>query len=767
MVGVARFIEEAKSMVDAAGTANAAGTTPSSSCSPKNHQPLSLRRNLHQARASNSRQLRNGEWHEKQTMATASAAEVSWEPPSSRLIEKLAKRRQPQISVQIKSIRSVSTSKSLNIHQYPSKARLPRMDCEIEIAIWEVSQGQRLSQLVRAVSDCRLQARQTNTTAMPEFCVTMKPLVISTDKLECHVGDDENWHRGLASNYHMDVRILFQSSKDAIAYFSLTDREMLSSNYIPPPMRTHLVTRWCHFPLLPNHSEPLPLYINFGGENAPTPYSLEIVTSFRSSDQSIMAEHNCVSKTKATHTPIRIARAGTWLVRSQSDMRNGGSKRVPPATRTVAGSVRVGFVWPSKEALISVKGFCCVICKAGRRFPSHENLQQHLRKSHRYFQVEVADATHGQFARLDLDYIIDMSVAPGFSGKTPDTPPFRSDSEGGRRNSRVAHKRPFSAHRHLDDGGAGIAQRTKRQRISPPKQALPRLPLTAPSSTAPEDVRELPERPRIKVRFPKIAGGRPVFKLDSKRQLHYGDIVSESDDDIDTEWMRPRFEELIKKSEVTEDCAKFSYLWNGYLERNENFSGDAFLGDAVVRFLRQQGDDFVDKTLNDFMNAFLETCHTNGILQDSFFNFAQTQLRQKLSQSRQIHGATETPTNTPLRRGRSKKSDSQTREAASAGHSPSSVTPTSVHRHSDPRKTRSGEASKAGGEPMEVDPSDKNLSAPQEATESSTSAPSDRGHCVCGKEVDTMYRIIICGNLVSLATSVGRAFTDDLQEQRL
>ncbi|KAJ8609658.1 hypothetical protein MRB53_038995 [Persea americana] len=87
-------------------------------------------------------------------------------------------------------------------------------------------------------------------------------------------------------------------------------------------------------------------------------------------------------------------------------------------------------------------------------------------------------------------------------------------------------------------------------------------------------------------RFPVPAANPPTtfFRTESKRAMVVGELLSESEDDIDESWLRLRHRDIIEANdEITSLEKNFLKKWDDYMIK-ESLSGDRYVPDAMLRF---------------------------------------------------------------------------------------------------------------------------------------------------------------------------------------
>jgi hypothetical protein len=134
--------------------------------------------------------------------------------------------------------------------------------------------------------------------------------------------------------------------------------------------------------------------------------------------------------------------------------------------------------------------------------------------------------------------------------------------------------------------------RILRRTATAPALALARP--TSPDATAARQQGQQPPtvltRSTESYRVPKAPEGVTFYRQLTKRPLIEGEIVSDSDDDIDMEWLRLRTEQMLKDdAALPPQRKKFILLYNLHM-REERLQGDCYVQESIVRFAMKNRD---------------------------------------------------------------------------------------------------------------------------------------------------------------------------------
>lgn len=107
-----------------------------------------------------------------------------------------------------------------------------------------------------------------------------------------------------------------------------------------------------------------------------------------------------------------------------------------------------------------------------------------------------------------------------------------------------------------------------------------------------ESIVEIPKKPRKRIVTPKAlyTNDKKVFmRIQSHRFIDEGEVLSDSDEDIDEDWLIQKHEEAIKEFEGPSAIEKeFMKLWNRHMHE-EQLLADCQIGASIYRFAKKYG----------------------------------------------------------------------------------------------------------------------------------------------------------------------------------
>ncbi|KAJ4369593.1 hypothetical protein N0V83_005355 [Neocucurbitaria cava] len=158
----------------------------------------------------------------------------------------------------------------------------------------------------------------------------------------------------------------------------------------------------------------------------------------------------------------------------------------------------------------------------------------------------------------------------------------------------IAPKQPFNQRKYLAEGNdeyqrAARLERPTKYPISKVAAAItPSIPNPI-RRKPPEEVQERPVRAKKRYPVPAAPPGITFFRSSSKRPLREGELISESDDEVDTTWVELRkTAEDQKNKGISNTARRFLNVFDKFMG-DEHLQSDIHASDALVRFAREKG----------------------------------------------------------------------------------------------------------------------------------------------------------------------------------
>lgn len=225
----------------------------------------------------------------------------------------------------------------------------------------------------------------------------------------------------------------------------------------------------------------------------------------------------------------------------------------------------------------------CVLCRTRLPHTSFDRLYFHLLTHHEHFKFHVEDVLTAD------DGVTHKTIWVTLAEKPYERPINNSNDNDEYKQNWVAPLRAFDLKAYLngdESWSTGSKLRVSAKRGRAQKGPAPPLSLqTGPKYKAPEDVKDLPPRRKKKFTVPYVEGVT-FYRTVSKRRIEPGEMLSESDDEIQQPWMLQKQKRDIAEPGLLQPAVTFLQDFSEHLDR-EGISADTFLGDACVRFIRR------------------------------------------------------------------------------------------------------------------------------------------------------------------------------------
>jgi VEFS-Box of polycomb protein len=156
---------------------------------------------------------------------------------------------------------------------------------------------------------------------------------------------------------------------------------------------------------------------------------------------------------------------------------------------------------------------------------------------------------------------------------------------------RPKHPLDIEAFLRGDESWLGKKKRTTNLVASPRHSDAPRsrggdMAREVIRRRAPEQIPDIPHRPRRTFPVPAAPGGVQFYRNITKRVLREGEEVSESDDDIDEEWLLQKHADTIDSfTDMTKEEKEFIIRFDRHMLR-EDIASDLHANEALIRFCR-------------------------------------------------------------------------------------------------------------------------------------------------------------------------------------
>ncbi|KAI9652441.1 MAG: hypothetical protein M1831_006784 [Alyxoria varia] len=172
-----------------------------------------------------------------------------------------------------------------------------------------------------------------------------------------------------------------------------------------------------------------------------------------------------------------------------------------------------------------------------------------------------------------------------------------------------------SPHAERVDGRAGLERKVdsaidpgpQPDAVSEPEQELQQVPVVEPLPAV--------QRPRLPV--PKSVSGTKVFRTGSKRIVQAGEVLSDSDQDVDISWLvRSHHLSIDQMRGVTTEQKRFANLFNEHFQR-EQLNGQRYIPNALLRFVSAFSDVLNEKDMRRELSQKLMEMKLENIVSEA------------------------------------------------------------------------------------------------------------------------------------------------------
>ncbi|KAI0573831.1 hypothetical protein TUN199_08472 [Pyrenophora tritici-repentis] len=251
----------------------------------------------------------------------------------------------------------------------------------------------------------------------------------------------------------------------------------------------------------------------------------------------------------------------------------------------------------------------CLHCSKRKALDIHD-LQMHLISWHEYFDYKVTNkgidedgVEHWRFQSEVADHRADQRQRASYHADKPCNVQV------------IAPAQPFDKRRFLK--GDDRFQREARVEKTKPSPSVSVAPIsTSRTRKTPDEVQSRPRRRKKKFPVPEPPKGVTFFRSFSKRPLEPGEEISESDDELDKEWMTQLKHAEFEKDKIPEAVSRFLKIFDAFMH-DEHLHSIFHMGEAIIRFARQHGSTmWQDTTMSEFTIKLDELLEDDIITKD-------------------------------------------------------------------------------------------------------------------------------------------------------
>ena len=543
-------------------------------------------------------------------------------PRSTRLRDQLIEKFHQQDAELVFDVRSIRRKLNYreNLDQRPRKLlKREAIDCRCYFAVWDNRQGHRqLEPILKRSEVCLVTPADTASDAHAvdidlegPFRVPAREFFVPLVDKNGHVA---RW--AIGDKYLLEIKIIpchtselwppipiLSKSEDSLM------RDFGKRNDLAF-IEGMLISNYTNLPHAPPDDVPLNIAFDQGGRTFKTKYGLEVNAEWtypHAYDARIKKEEEIMASRREKEEKADA------LCLSIESGRNAKARRPrlsePKLPSPFKPKVKVSYIWdietqtpvPRDFRTVSLEGLQCPVCHTPES-PSLKRLQFHFCNNHDKYKFSIESKEHDPSIKRLVSVTIRVEVAeivrPRAANHVKDEREFSWERP----------ERPFDIDAYVSGeqswAGALPRRRTATTQSQPASTLTPTISIQSAAVLRRDtfrssiDVPEIPLPVHKKFQIPKSKTRRKTsfYRSINHRATETGEKLSETDDDIDDDWLIKRQRDTIDDTKGLSRAEKeFRQRWNAHVI-SEGCPGARYTSDSLVRFVRRnaawlRGDD--------------------------------------------------------------------------------------------------------------------------------------------------------------------------------
>jgi len=515
----------------------------------------------------------------------------SWTMPTPLEVREAAKKNNQVLRINVKGIQRSQTRATKSARTQTQKGhdgegrgygtrkkcKIIDVPCTVEVNIWT---GQiNNSTVYRERRAARLLGHKISDTEIHfDTELVEGPFLIHESNLEEVVEKNGKYGLSIGGKFHIAIRLHFKNRDDSTEAISWIDNH---SNQGGDSDWTLLEARWERLPKCPADGEPL--LLRRTDEIKLHNAAREKEVGWKDTKSYLLIDMGW--RNENAESPL------SWCNKIRNRARLGPLPTPPlsePASSQGTPQNQTKLEWIFKDRKVETKGFRCGVCRK-RNFTALDRLRHHVltnhTNNHEVYHIENDDS---QFIKIKI------SFEQKIIGKNNPEPSMNPPKPGSKEehlwitpDEKFDLKSWVKGNRRWTDKG----YRIKRGRKGP---HAPTVPIVHPTTIESRDLREIQSIQEVPTKRYKVPGlkapnGRKlqVFSTQSRLLVDAGDLLSESDDDPETDYVDAKREAIFRTmpSSVSEKQKAFMRAWDDHMAR-EVITANRYLADAVYRWVK-------------------------------------------------------------------------------------------------------------------------------------------------------------------------------------
>lgn len=536
-------------------------------------------------------------------------------PRSTRLRDQLIEKFHQEDAELIFDVRSIrrKLNYKANLDERPRKrVKREAAECRCYFAVWDNREGHRqLEPILKRSEDCLVTPTDTASDVHAVEIELESPFRIPAGEFFVPIlkdGQIIKW--AIGDKYLLEIKIIpcntselwppmpiLSKSQESLARDLVNRKDLAFTEGM-------LISNYTNLPHAPPVGVPLDVAFDQGGRTFKTKYGLEISAEWtypRYYEAKIKREEELLAtriEEEEKQDPLCRSIESRWIAKSRTLKPTKLDKHLPNEP-----NVKVSYIWDietrklvSREArTISLEGFHCPVCQI-HEFPNVKRLQFHLFNNHDKYCFSIERQEQDPHTKIVKWVVFSVEVAEIIR------PRATKHVKDEREFSWQRPERPFDLDAYLSGEQSWVGAASRRRMVAA-AAALPQpLQVTTNSMTvqaapvgglkstfrAADEVQEipLPMRKKFKVPVAKTMKRTSFYRSINHRNMETGEMLSETDDDIDDAWLIKRHHDAVAEmDDLTEMEKSFRQRWNAHV-LSEGSPSARYVSDSLIRFVR-------------------------------------------------------------------------------------------------------------------------------------------------------------------------------------
>jgi len=358
----------------------------------------------------------------------------------------------------------------------------------------------------------------------------------------------------------------------------------------------HIYAAWTHLPRCPTGNELLHLHRGDG-------------SNYRQLRSRLVVD---MKWHRLPDTPLTIY---FWAKPTTKGVRTGSQQSVKAEESEDIYRVSYTFMDAAGQhrALTSTELRCPLCCRS-RPHSSFDRLHCHFLLNHEHLQFAVKD---GGRARNTIHKTVQVTLA--------DKSTERAVNGVVDEMNWIRPARPFDLAAYLGgDHSWTSAKDPPRKKTNGTFTQVEQSLVVNARYKDPSAIGEIASKKRKRYTVPSIPGVT-LYRNISKRRIEPGEVLSESDDDVDCSWLQVE-QKRRKIDDLSESAEYMLKLFDAHMDE-EDLNGDLYLSDALVRFCRQYKDQLASALVFEDFREKLKQLHHSGLIPQEISRYCLDFLR--------------------------------------------------------------------------------------------------------------------------------------------